>query len=92
MPITLALAARLKQAAAGRPPDAPLLTQADGTSWGEDPGQRYTFDLRKVVTAIGEDPDVVTMYALRHSCIVRMLVQERSDQAGREPARHQRRG
>jgi hypothetical protein len=29
----------------------------------------------KVVAAIGLDPGVVTMYALRHSSIVRMLLQ-----------------
>jgi hypothetical protein len=74
LPITLALAAKLKQAAAGRPADAPLLLQADGTSWGEDPGQKYTHDIRKCVEAIGEDGTVVTMYCLRHSSICRMLL------------------
>jgi integrase len=37
VPITVALAKRLKQATAGRAPDAPLLLQADGSSWGHDP-------------------------------------------------------
>ena len=39
------------------------------------PGQNYHRDVDKVVTAIGLDPAVVTMYALRHSSIVRMLLQ-----------------
>ena len=30
--------------------------------------------MREVVKAIGEDPDTVTLYALRHSSIVRMLL------------------
>ena len=34
MPITPALAAKLKQAAKGRAADAPLLLQGDGLSWG----------------------------------------------------------
>ena len=48
--------------------------QSDGSPWGDNPGQRYHRDVNKVVTAIGLDPDEVTMYALRHSSIVRMLL------------------
>ena len=61
-------------AAAGRAPEAPLLVRADGSCWGDDPGQRYRDHVREVLTAIGEDPEAVTMYALRHSNIVRMLL------------------
>ncbi len=75
VPITVQLAARLKAAATGRADDAPLLVQSDGTPWGRNPGQRYHRYVAEVVTAIGLDPDVVTMYALRHSSIVRMLLQ-----------------
>jgi integrase len=75
VPITVQLAAKLKAAAKGRADDAPLLLQSDGRSWGDNPGQSYHRDVDKVVTGIGLDPDEVTMYALRHSSIVRMLLQ-----------------
>jgi integrase len=72
--ITQALAEKLKQAAAGRAPDAPLLLRADGRPWPEtDTSGAYRNDIRAVVESIGEDPDRVTMYQLRHSNIVRML-------------------
>jgi integrase len=74
VPITVQLAAKLKQAAKGRAADAPLLLQSDGRSWGDNPGQRYHREVGKVVTAIGLDPDEVTMYCLRHSSIVRALL------------------
>jgi integrase len=74
VPITVQLAAKLKAAAKGRPDDAPLLWQSDGRSWGDNPGQSYHRDVNKVVTDIGLDPAEVTMYCLRHSNIVRMLL------------------
>jgi integrase len=74
VPITPQLAASLKAAAKGRPGDVPLLLQSDGRPWGKNPGQNYHREVNKVVTAIGLDPDVVTMYCLRHSSIVRMLL------------------
>ena len=74
VPITVQLAARLKAAAKGRADDAPLLLQSDGSPWGDNPGQNYHREVEQVVTAIGLDPDAVTMYALRHSSIVRMLL------------------
>jgi integrase len=75
VPITTLLAAKLKKAAKGRTDDAPLLLQSDGSPWADNPGQNYHRDVDKVVTAIGLDPADVTMYALRHSSIVRMLLQ-----------------
>jgi integrase len=75
VPITPALAAKLKEAAKGRADDAPLLLQSDGSPWDKNPGQNYHRQIDKVVTAIGLDPAEVTMYALRHSSIVRMLLQ-----------------
>jgi integrase len=75
VPITLQLAARLKAAAKGRAADAPLLLHSDGTPWDKNPGQQYHHLIKKVVIAIGLDPEVVTAYALRHSSIVRMLLQ-----------------
>ena len=75
VPITVQLAAKLKAAAEGRADDAPLLVQSDGSPWGNNPGQCYHREVNKVVTAIGLDPDVVTAYCLRHSSIVRALLQ-----------------
>ena len=73
VPITVQLAARLREAAKGRPDHAPLLLQSDGSPWGDNPGASYHRDVKKIVTDIGADPDA-TMYALRHSSIVRMLL------------------
>ena len=74
VPITAQLAAKLKVAARGRADHAPLLLQADGSPWGDNPGAGYHRDVNKIVTAIGADPNA-TMYALRHSSIARMLLQ-----------------
>ena len=74
VPITVTLAMKLKAAAAGRAGEAPLLVRADGSSWGHDPSVNYRHAAREVVKAIGEDPDVITLYCLRHSSIVRMLL------------------
>jgi integrase len=74
VPITVQLAARLKEAAKGRASDEPLLLQSDGTPWGDNPGQNYHRAVDKVVKAIGLDPTDVTIYCLRHSSIVRMLL------------------
>ena len=74
VPITQQLAASLKAAAKGRAGDAPLLLQSDGSPWDKNPGQNYHRQVDKVVTAVGLDPAEVTMYCLRHSSIVRMLV------------------
>jgi integrase len=75
VPITTQLAARLRAAAKGRSGDAPLLTQSNGSPWDKNPGQYYYRLVDRVVTTIGLDSDVVTIYALRHSSIVRMLLQ-----------------
>jgi integrase len=74
VPITRTLAARLKAAAKSRAGEAPLLLQSDGSLWGDNPGQNYHRQIDNVVTAIGLDPGEVTMYCLRHSSIVRMLL------------------
>jgi integrase len=74
VPITLALSAKLKAAAQGRARDAPLLTRSDGQPWRWDQSQRYRRDVRAIVASIGLDPNGVTVYALRHSSIVRMLL------------------
>jgi integrase len=74
VPITTQLAAKLKAAAKGSADHAPLLLQSDGSPWDKNPGQNYHRQVDKVVTAIGLDPAEVTMYCLRHSSIVRMLL------------------
>ena len=74
VPISPALAAMLKQETVGRAPDEPLLTRKDGDSWNSvNPSSQYREDVRAVVTAIGRDPEEVTLYALRHSSITRAL-------------------
>jgi integrase len=73
VPITTQLAVKLKAAAKSRADHAPLLLQSDGSPWGANPGASYHNDVKKIVAAIGADPDA-TMYALRHSSIVRMLL------------------
>jgi integrase len=74
VPITPQLAASLKAAVIGRADDAPLLLQSHGEPWDRNPGQNYHRQVDKVVTAVGLDPADVTMYCLRHSSIVRMLL------------------
>jgi integrase len=74
VPITPALAAVLKQEAVGRPQDAPLLLRDNGERWGHGRRRHHRNDFRAVVEAAALDPDVVTLGALRHSSIVRMLV------------------
>jgi len=73
VPITLALAAKLKAAAARRAPEE-LLTRANGQPWSRDPSRDYYVDIREIVESIGEDPARVTIYALRHPSIARRLL------------------
>jgi integrase len=74
VPLTPSLAARLATSAAGRPPDAPLLILSDDRGWGPVPFTYYRKPFREIVTGLGLDPDEVTLYALRHSSIVRQLL------------------
>jgi integrase len=71
VPIPINLAIVLKQAGAGRPNEAPLLTKPSGDQW-------RSFDHRhpfaRAVTAAGLDPAEVTIYALRHFSVVRQLL------------------
>jgi len=70
-PVSEALAAKLKVGAAGRSRTAPLLTRPTGVAWAKD-DQKSRF--RRAAIAAGQDPSVVTMYALRHSSIVRQIL------------------
>jgi integrase len=71
VPISAELALRLKLFGKGRPAHAPLLLAPDGNPWRHD-CQRRPF--RRTVERVGLDPDEVTLYALRHSSIVRQLL------------------
>ena len=66
-PVSPALAAALRQAAAGRPADAPLLVLPTVV-----PGRLFA----RLVTQLGLDPAVTlyALHALRHSSITRMLL------------------
>jgi len=69
VPISADLAERL--AAPGRPANTPLLTKPNGKPWKRS---NQTYPFARVVRACGRDPAEVTMYALRHSSIVRQLL------------------
>jgi integrase len=71
VPIPVGLAARLRGAAHNRSADARLLLKADGGPWRRS-DQRWPF--ARTVRAAGLDPTQVTIYALRHSNIVRQLL------------------
>ena len=69
LPISVELAKALRAAAVGRPADAPLLLQADGSAWSSHTDRVFF----KVTTAAGLDT-ALTPYCLRHSSIVRALL------------------
>jgi integrase len=71
IPIPLGLAAKLRTAAGDRPAHARLLLRSDNKPWGPSAHAR---PFGRAAKAAGLDPDVVTIYALRHSSIVRQLL------------------
>jgi integrase len=71
VPIPMSLAAKLKAASTGRAVEAPLLLKPSGDLWRKS-NHAYLF-ARAALTA-GLDPAAVTIYALRHSSIVRALL------------------
>jgi integrase len=71
VPIPANLATALKQASIDKPDEALLLTRPDGEPWRHS-DHRHPF--ARAVTRAGLDPSVVTIYALRHSSIVRQLL------------------
>jgi hypothetical protein len=71
LPIPPGLAARLKRTAEGRPEDAPLLVRPGYDRWISS-SLRQPFAM--VAKAAGCDPNVVTPNCLRHSSIVRQLI------------------
>jgi integrase len=66
--VTESLADRL---ATDRAPTAPLLVKPNGKPWApRDHSQRFQCTAKRA----GLDPKVVTLYALRHSAVVRMII------------------
>ena len=71
LPIPMALAHKLRRAAGEREPSALLVPKANGRPWGpSDHGPPF----QRAVIQAGLDPAKVTFYALRHSSIVRLLL------------------
>ena len=71
VPLPPGLSARLRPLTIDRLPTEPLLLKPSGDRW-KPTDHRKLF--RRTARAAGQDPDVVTMYALRHSSIVRGLL------------------
>jgi integrase len=71
VPISAGLAARLAAALEGRAPTAPLLVKPSGEPWKKSDHSR---PFARVARSVGLDPKEVTLYALRHSSIVRQLL------------------
>ena len=72
VPITPALALRLRQAAGGRDASAPLLLRADSKPWSATSADHRLPFARAVACAVLKPS--VTFYALRHSSIVRQIL------------------
>jgi integrase len=70
VPIGAPLAERLSRAAKGRAPADLLLTKPSGQPWRKSDHAR---PFARAASRAGLDPDVVTIYALRHSSIVRQI-------------------
>jgi integrase len=71
VPVPAGLAAKLRNSAEGRASDAALLTKPTLAPWKRSDHSRL---FARTVRAAGLDPDELTIYALRHSSIVRHLL------------------
>ena len=71
VPIPRSLAQRLRQMAGNRPPNGPLLRKPSGEPWKRADHTRL---FARAVRNAGLDPTAITIYALRHSNIVRQLL------------------
>ena len=71
VPITPTLAAKLRQAAGTRAPQAPLLVRRDGQPWNLQNQEHLRIPFGRIAKQLGLD---CTPYALRHSSIVRQLL------------------
>jgi integrase len=71
VPISVGLASRLAVALEGQAPTASLLVKPSGEAWKKSDHSR---PFARVAKRAGLDPHEVTLYALRHSSIVRQLL------------------
>jgi integrase len=71
VPIPTGLAAKLVQLLEDRRPEAPLLIKPSGATWKR---RDHTRPFARVAKAAEQDPAEVTIYALRHSNIVRQIL------------------
>jgi integrase len=71
VPIPATMAEKLKRASEGKATDAPLLTKPSGDRWQQSDHSRL---FRRAAIGAELDPSEVTIYALRHSSIVRDLL------------------
>src|SRR5262249_47961731 len=71
VPMPASVVEKLKRASKDKATDAPLLTKASGERWKQSDHSRL---FRRAVLQAGLDPGEVTLYALRHSSIVRDLL------------------
>ena len=71
VPIPASLANRLRGVVAGRTGSNPLLVKPSGAPWNKSDHSRL---FRRATKGAGQDPSEVTIYALRHSSIVRQLL------------------
>jgi integrase len=71
VPIPLGLATKLRVRANEGPATAPLLLKPSGSPWKKSDHTRLFV---RAARAAGQDPAQVTMYALRHSSIVRQIL------------------
>jgi integrase len=71
VPIPTSVAARLKRTSEGKATEAPLLTKPSGERWKQSDHSRL---FRRAVLNAALDPSEITLYALRHSSIVRDLL------------------
>lgn len=71
IPISIELGAMLAAAVEGRAPTASLLVKPSGEPWKKSDHSR---PFARVAGRVGLDPAEVTLYALRHSSIVRQLL------------------
>jgi integrase len=71
VPIPIGLAAKLRALTADRPTTTPLLLKPSGVLWKKSDHSRL---FARAAKAAGQDPAQVTIYALRHSNIVRQIL------------------
>ena len=71
VPIPTSVAEKLKRATEGKVADAPLLTKPSGERWKQSDHSRL---FQRAILCAARDPSEITLYALRHSSIVRDLL------------------